>query len=404
MTYRPATAADIRFFAEHGWIVVEDVIDPDDLVELERRCDEIIANKETMAFDWAWDDTRGRDEREFKILQGSPSRRTGEFADAPFRTWAVEFGSALLGTPVEFWYDQFLAKPPQRSAATLWHQDEGYRGRALDEKGITCWMPFHDVDERNGCMHFIDRGHRDGVFDVFSTAELADIVRHCEELVERLARDRVGHRVQASGYVFDSDAQHETIIKWEGDTDIVHGIEPFAHLSPPLESWGYDPRLTQPMEDVIGHPEPTLFTEKLNLKRPRIGGQNPLHQDYPYWVDGADDATEIATTMIFLDDASLENGCLWVIPGSHRQGMWTTRTDGDSFAHNEVDTAAYPDARPVPLEVSAGATVTFGAFLVHQSAPNRSERERRALLYSYQPPGRRSQLEALRAYWSRRRS
>jgi phytanoyl-CoA hydroxylase len=163
MTYRAATEADIRFFAEHGWIVVEDVIDPADLVVLERRCDEIIANKETMAFDWAWDDTRDRDDREFKILQGSPSRRTGEFADAPFRTWAVEFGSALLGTPVEFWYDQFLAKPPHKSAATRWHQDEGYWGRALDEKGITCWMPFHDVDERNGCMHFIDGGHRDGV-------------------------------------------------------------------------------------------------------------------------------------------------------------------------------------------------------------------------------------------------
>ena len=64
---------------------------------------------------------------------------------------------------VEFWYDQFLAKPPQRSAATRWHQDEGYWGRALDDRGITCWMPFHDVDERNGCMHFIDGGHRDGV-------------------------------------------------------------------------------------------------------------------------------------------------------------------------------------------------------------------------------------------------
>jgi ectoine hydroxylase-related dioxygenase (phytanoyl-CoA dioxygenase family) len=163
MTYRAATEEDTRFFADHGWIVVEDVIDPTDLVELERRCDEIIANKETMAFDWAWDDTRGREEREFKILQGSPSRHSGEFADAPFRRWAVEFGSALLGIPVEFWYDQFLAKPPQKSAATLWHQDEGYWGRALDDKGITCWMPFHDVDVRNGCMHFIDRGHRDGV-------------------------------------------------------------------------------------------------------------------------------------------------------------------------------------------------------------------------------------------------
>ena len=36
-------------------------------------------------------------------------------------------------------------------------------GRNLDDKGITCWIPLHDVDVRNGCMQFIDGGHKDGV-------------------------------------------------------------------------------------------------------------------------------------------------------------------------------------------------------------------------------------------------
>ena len=51
------------------------------------------------------------------------------------------------------------------SVPTRWHQDEGYWGRLLDDRGITCWMPFHDVDPSNGCMHFIDGGHRDGVLE-----------------------------------------------------------------------------------------------------------------------------------------------------------------------------------------------------------------------------------------------
>ena len=46
---------------------------------------------------------------------------------------------------------------------TYWHQDEGYWGRNLADKGLTCWIPLHDVDARNGCMHFTDRGHLDGV-------------------------------------------------------------------------------------------------------------------------------------------------------------------------------------------------------------------------------------------------
>ena len=73
--------------------------------------------------------------------------------------------------------------------------------------------------------------------EVFSNDEVADMVEHCEVLVDRLVRDRQGQRVQASGYVFDTDQTNETIIKWEGDTDVVHGIEPFAHLSAPLEAW-----------------------------------------------------------------------------------------------------------------------------------------------------------------------
>ena len=88
-----------------------------------------------------------------------------QFREAPFRVWAVQFGSALMGREMEFWYDQFLAKPPTTGAPIYWHQDEAYWGRNLDDKGITCWMPFHDVDELDGCMHFIDGGHKDGVLE-----------------------------------------------------------------------------------------------------------------------------------------------------------------------------------------------------------------------------------------------
>ena len=231
----------------------------------------------------------------------------------------------------------------------------------------------------------------------FDAAECARIVDACEALVDRLVRDRHGERIKVSNYVFDADVPNGVMIKWEGDTDIVHGIEPFAHLSPELEAWAYDARFVDPMKDAIGHDPIELFTEKLNLKRPRFGGVNPLHQDYPYWVRVAEVAEEVATAMLFLDDSNLANGCLHVVPGSHRAGKWKTRTDGDRFAANEVDKGAYPDARPIPLEVPAGSVVYFGPMLVHQSAQNLSDRERRALLYSYQPAGRRTQLEALRA-------
>ena len=166
VTYPAATADHVAFFADHGYLVVEDAVEPTDLEELTAVCQQIMDNKETLAFDWAWEKGTAKEEREFKILQSSPTFMLGaDFSQAPFRVWAVEFASALMGQPVEFWYDQFLAKPPQKSVPTQWHQDEGYWGRNLDDRGITCWMPFHDVDETNGCMCFIDGGHRDGVLE-----------------------------------------------------------------------------------------------------------------------------------------------------------------------------------------------------------------------------------------------
>ena len=136
MAYRAATEVDIAFFAEHGWLVVEDAIDPSDLVALERRCDEIIANKETMAYDWAWDDRRAKDDREFKILQGSPSRHTGEFdrRAVPHVGGRVRLG-ACSGRPVEFWYDQFLAKPPQQERADAVAPGRGVLGPGPRRQG-----------------------------------------------------------------------------------------------------------------------------------------------------------------------------------------------------------------------------------------------------------------------------
>jgi len=220
----------------------------------------------------------------------------------------------------------------------------------------------------------------------FGPDEVAAIVDECERLVAEVARQDRGRRATAGSYTFEADAEATLIVKWEGDSDVIHGLEPFAHLSPPLAATAADPRFVGPMIDVIGEPEPALFTEKLNLKRPGRGGHNPLHQDFPYWYDAAD-ASRIATAMLFLDAADTENGTLEVVPGSHRQGRWRTRSDADDFGNLEIDPALEAEVTPVPLVVPVGSVVYFGPFLVHRSGPNRSDRERRALLFSYQPPG-----------------
>jgi ectoine hydroxylase len=227
---------------------------------------------------------------------------------------------------------------------------------------------------------------------VFTRDELAEIIESCEQLVADLVKDRNGRRYKVGSYVFEPDALTDVTIKWEGDSDAVHGIEPFAHLSPDLTKWAYDPRFIEPSVDFVGDDSPVLFTEKLNLKRPNVGGPNPWHQDFPYWAD-ADDRTRVVTALLFLDDATLENGTLQVIPGSHTQGQWPLRTDADAFGNLEMDPAAAEGHDVRALEVPAGSVVFFGPFLVHKSEPNRSDKDRRALLFSYQPSGMRHALD-----------
>ena len=220
---------------------------------------------------------------------------------------------------------------------------------------------------------------------VFDRGEIAEIVDACERLVADLVKDRDGKRYHVGSYVFEPDLLTGCTIKWEGDSDVVHGIEPFAHLSPELERWGCDARFVEPSIDFVGEEPLGLFTEKLNLKRPHVGGPNPFHQDFPYWDGYADDATKVVTAMLFLDDATLENGTLQVVPGSHLRGSWPTRADRDPFGNLEMDPAAVADVETVAVEVAAGAVAFFGPYLVHKSEPNTSDRDRRALLYSYQP-------------------
>jgi hypothetical protein len=245
----------------------------------------------------------------------------------------------------------------------------------------------------------LERMERDGYVVrecVFSRHEVAEMIRASEELVAGLVEGHRGRRFTVGSYTFDLDVLDEVMLKWEGDLDVLHGIEPFAHLSAELEAWGLDPRFTEPMAAFVGDDNPVLFTEKLNLKRPFHGGPNPLHQDYPYWIDGHAHAARIATAILYLDDTTRDNGCLEVVPGSHLQGEHPRRTDSDAFGQLEMDPEANAHMERVAVEVPAGSVVLFGAFLAHATGPNTTDTDRRALLYSYQPAGYPHSLEALR--------
>lgn len=108
------------------------------------------------------------------------------------------------------------------------------------------------------------------------------------------------------------------------------------------------------------------------------------HQDEDY-IPTRD--RSLTGAWIALDDATVENGCLWVIPGSHQPGiLWKQEWHGDKRFDCGFESRGYPYtvADEVPVEVKRGSVVLFNGYTLHRSLPNRAASGfRRALVNHY---------------------
>lgn len=119
----------------------------------------------------------------------------------------------------------------------------------------------------------------------------------------------------------------------------------------------------------------------LFVKPPGFQGQ-AWHQDEDY-IPTRD--RSLIGAWIAIDDATVENGCLWVIPGSHRTGYLYPQKDHDNTEEFDFAPESYGfDAtKEVPVVVKAGTVVFFNGYLLHRSAKNRSDIYRRVLVNHY---------------------
>ena len=152
-----------------------------------------------------------------------------------------------------------------------------------------------------------------------------------------------------------------------------------AHLAHPLfEGLIRDTRLLDAIESLIG-PNIRLVHFQGLYKPPHTGGNVDWHQDDYYFGVNKKDA--VASCWLALDDATVDNGCMWVVPGAHRrmydhQKNWDPK-DKKGFFFSIKD-ESFLDAGAKPIEIKRGQCLFHHGLMPHRSLGNTSSRMRRA--------------------------
>lgn len=204
------------------------------------------------------------------------------------------------------------------------------------------------------------------------------------EAVER-AEASAGDDYRVDGHRYVEAAAATVQYEHDADSETIRVIEPFHHLDPVFEGLVEDPRLVVPLCGVLEADRIALWTDKINLKRPREGSGFRWHQDSPYWSHVCGHCDQLPNVMITLDDADRENGCFRVIRGSHTNGFLPGIHDGTELGPLFTDPAVFDEKDAWLAELPAGSLVVFSAHTVHGSQPNESDRARRAIVLTYQP-------------------
>jgi ectoine hydroxylase-related dioxygenase (phytanoyl-CoA dioxygenase family) len=134
-------------------------------------------------------------------------------------------------------------------------------------------------------------------------------------------------------------------------------------------------KLVSILRDILG-PDILLFRDILMMKPAKVGSKMPWHQDSNYWPIRPTDLCSVWTA---LDEATIENGCMRVVPGSHKLDLIESKQKGSPFLLDEQ--IAADQIVDVPLK--PGSSLFFHSRLLHGSEPNRSDKSRRAFITSF---------------------
>jgi hypothetical protein len=209
-----------------------------------------------------------------------------------------------------------------------------------------------DVDAFRSRGYFVAPG-------VFSASECDDIIEHVERAAFELAL----------GEADDGPLSYRPMMHLaSSDLTGVATDDRWAHIVLPLLETG----------------DARLYWEQAVAKPPQARTELPWHQDNGYTPLIPE---EYVTCWVALDDARIDNGCIWVLPGSHLHGTIAHHAGPGPFRVGHDG-----DDEGVPVPVERGDVIVFSSLIMHRSGPNTTDEHRRAWIIQFCPRDARSAL------------
>jgi phytanoyl-CoA hydroxylase len=180
---------------------------------------------------------------------------------------------------------------------------------------------------------------------------------------------KVGRRLEAEAVKGGLQDADETSKVWQ-----LTGVT--RHV-PALFEHARNPRLLDIVEGLLGTPDIKLYSDQVLMKPAFHGSPVSWHQDSGYWRNVAPPA--LVSCWTALDDATEENGCVRMVPGSHKLGVVEHQREEDGFFHvRSLDLST-----AVPVVLPAGGVGFHHSCTVHGSGSNKTPNRRRGLVTSY---------------------
>jgi ectoine hydroxylase-related dioxygenase (phytanoyl-CoA dioxygenase family) len=207
--------------------------------------------------------------------------------------------------------------------------------------------------------------HADGylIVEDLLDAEEVEILRHVAKADRSIEEQAISRR--------DGEGGVTKLKLWNEAGDDLYGIIARSR------------RLVDRMEQMLSG-EVYYYHSKMNFKEPFTGGAWAWHQDYGYWYNNGCLFPDMASCLISVDPATMENGCLQVLKGSHHMGRIDHGKVGDQTgADPERVAEACKRLELVYCVTKPGGAVFFHSNLLHRSDQNKSPNPRWSYICCY---------------------